>query len=437
MKEIQSGCKMFRVVNLLKPYKGLKKEIYLLSIARFVNALGALIYPFMSLILTGRIGLTSGQAGLYIMFNGIIFSLASLWGGRLADFYGRKKLIVGFEAVAMVVYGYCFFLEPTIWMVCLLTLAGACFGVAGPAHEAMVADLTTIEQREGAYSLLYLGFNLGYGFAMILAGKLFAEHLNLMFLIDAATAGLAILLVVFFIKDPFKRESACSDGRLVEQANESANNEKNQMEDRTIDREESILTVILAKPELLLFAFGIFGYRLLYSQWGFLLPLHTVALFGKKAGGSLYGQLGSLNAIVVVFFTAVLTRLFMKKTPVQRSVYAGILFTLGFGLFAFWTTPIVFYVGVTIFTLGEILEAISVMPYVMRHTPETHRARMSAFLPLIMGAGYGLGPPVMGIIKEKTSFQTTWLVSSGIGLLATFVILGLSIKGQNKEKING
>jgi len=99
--------------------------------------------------------------------------------------------------------------------------ASVFFGVAGPSHDAMTADLTTPEQREGAYSLNYLGFNLGFAFAQMLAGFLFKDYLKLMFLIDAVTALIAIALIAFFIRETLPEEANKDQNTSEQEIDES------------------------------------------------------------------------------------------------------------------------------------------------------------------------------------------------------------------------
>ncbi|SHJ65269.1 Sugar phosphate permease [Dethiosulfatibacter aminovorans DSM 17477] len=395
--------------EIFNPYMGLKREIYILFISRLVNALGAFIFPFMTLLLKDKIGLDESAVGLFSALCGLVYAPASLIGGKISDTIGRKKILVIFESLGMASYLICIFLEPGMTMVYMLMSVSFFFGVAGPSHDAMVADLASDEERQGAYSLLYLGFNLGFAVAMLFAGRLFANHLKLMFAIDAATAFLAIGLIALFVKETYNPEES---RKIAEESTAKGNG------NLEAHSNEPIFKVLLNRPVLLYFAMAIFGYRFVYSQWSFMMPLHASSNFGE-AGYTLYGALGSINALVVVIFTPILTSLFSKETNIKRIIYAGILFTLGFGMLGFISVELAFYASVVIFTLGEILEAISVMPFIMNHTPASHRGRMSSVLPMIMGAGYSLGPFVMGMVLEGTSFEYSWKLVGIIVLTAT------------------
>ncbi len=151
--------------KIFNPYTGLRKEIYFIIISTTINAFGALICPFMTLLSNNKIGLSPSQTGYIVALTGLLYAPASLIGGKLSDKWGRKKVLIVFEILAALSYSVCIFLDPGMKMVLMLMSASFFFGVAGPSHGAMIADLTTPEQRQGAYSLNYLGFNLGFAFA--------------------------------------------------------------------------------------------------------------------------------------------------------------------------------------------------------------------------------------------------------------------------------
>lgn len=422
------------IINLVKPYRGLKPGIYVLAISRFVNALGALIFPFMTLILSEKIGLNPVETGLYISITGLLFIPSGLLGGKLADHFGKKRTILLFEFLGMMTYVYCVFSETNMTMVYALMAASILFGFAGPAHDALVADLADKNEREGAYSLLYLGFNLGFAAAMILAGRLFANHLKVMFIIDVITALLALVLIAVFIKEKGKNnqlitdEENVSDGAIVTALDHS---------DLETKVEGSIFKVLVQRPIIVKFIFLMFLYRFVYSQWSFLMPLHTVELFGDEVGGALFGNLGTFNALIVVVFTALITRLLIKSTPINRLVIAGLLLSIGFGMLGVISNQVAFYISVFVFTLGEIVEAISTLPYLMNYTPESHRGRMSSVAMMIMGVGYSLSPLFFGWLLNVSNYEFSWLVTGIIGLIGTFGMYLLSRDEQQEIRLEG
>ena len=47
--------------------------------------------------------------------------------------------------------------------------------MCSPAYDALLADLTNPDNRKGAYSLVYMGWNLGFAIGPAIAGMLFQD----------------------------------------------------------------------------------------------------------------------------------------------------------------------------------------------------------------------------------------------------------------------
>jgi len=75
------------------------------------------------------------------------------------------------------------------------------FNMQGPAYEALIADKSTPDQRERAFSLTYLGFNLGFILGPSIGGFLFKDFLWLAFIIDGATMLIETIFIHRFIKE--------------------------------------------------------------------------------------------------------------------------------------------------------------------------------------------------------------------------------------------
>lgn len=391
-----------KIKNLLKPYRGLPKEIYIIFIARVVNATGAFVFPLLTLIFTKKLGIPKSQVGFLISIIGIIFLPSSMIGGKLTDSFGRKKVIVILDTMAALSYIIAAFVVPSRNIIPFIIIACICMGMADPAHGAMIADLTTPENRSGAYSLSYMGFNLGFAVGPIIGGLLFENHLKLLFIGDAVTALMATSLILIFVKE------------TIGKSHEKVSSER-KLENRV---DGSIFKVILSRPILIWFALIMLGYNFVYSQWSFLYPMYVEQSFVNQ-GAKLYGKLGSFNGIIVITLTPVITFLLSKKSNIKKIFYGGIMYTIGFGMLGFFHSKIAFFISVLVFTIGEIIVTISAMPFIANHTPASHRGRMNAVLPLIMGLGQILGPGIMGKTLEYTTMTSCWRIIGVIMIVYT------------------
>lgn len=385
---------MHKIKNLLSPYRGLPKEIYILFISRIVNAIGCFVMPLMTLILTQKIGLSKEVAGFYISISGFIQMPSSMIGGKLADTIGRKLIIMLFGLLGTAMILICGFMEPSMKMVYVLMAAGAFYSISGPAHDSLLADLTTPENRKGAYALQYMGWNIGFAVGPVLGGFLFEKHLPFVFIGDAATTIISLVLIGIFIKE------------TIGLTKEDIKDKNRKLEKR---EEGSIITVLLKRPVLLYFALIAFGYNFVYSQWSFMIPMQTSQNFGA-AGAKYYGMIAGFNGLVVMLFTPLVTKATEKTKNIRGMVYGGILYAAGFGMLGLIRALPFFFLSAFIFTLGEIVLSISISPFIANHTPISHRGRMNALLPMILGLGYTLGPMGMGKLLTYISIESGWLI---------------------------
>ncbi|WMJ80940.1 MFS transporter [Clostridium sp. MB40-C1] len=401
--------------KILNPYLGLPKEMYVLFIARMINASGAFVFPLLTLIFTKKLGMSNSQAGLFITLCGSLFVPSGMIGGKLADSYGRKKIIVTVNTLAALSYIMAALVGTSMKMLPFIMIASVFMGMADPAYSAIIADLTNPENRDGAYSLSYMGFNLGFAVGPIIGGLLFENHLKLLFIGDALTALIATGLIVIFIKETINKTHEIIG-------------EERKLEKRV---EGSIFQVLTKRPILIWFALIMFGYSFVYAQWSFMYPMYVEQSFVNE-GAKLYGKLASFNGIIVITFTPIITSLLSKVKNIRKVFYGGILYAIGFGMLGFVNTKLAFFVSIFIFTVGEIIVTISCTPFIVNHTPASHRGRMNAIIPLIMRLGNVLGPVVMGYALNNYSIISGWKIVGSI--MIAFALLML-ILGKHETNI--
>lgn len=403
------------MIDIFKPYRGLPKEVYIIFLSRMINAAGLFIFPLFTLILTQKIGLPKDAAGFWIMVVGLIFIPSNLIGGKLTDIVGRKKIIVICEAIGGLMYVICGFMPASMTQIYLIIAACFFFGMAEPANNAIIADITTPENRDGAYSLSYMGFNMGFAIGPTVGGLLFKNHYSWIFWGDAITLFIALSLVVLFVRETFgDAQVTLDESRVMEQHTEG-----------------SIWKVLKERPILIGFSVVLLFYNFSYSQWHYLLPLH-MEQSNPGNGAAIFGLLASMNGIVVMIFTPLITSAMSSLGNLRKIVYGGALYMVGFGLFGFVTGNLMFVLCCVLFTLGEIMITISYMPYIANRTPASHRGRMNAVMPIIMGIGYSMGPLLMGRGLNIFSIETGWKL---IGLIMALGVIFMKLLEMADQKL--
>lgn len=381
--------------SMFTTYKGLPREIYILFVARIINCLGNFVYPLLALILTQKIGITPSNAGIIVTLMAVSQVPSLMIGGKVADSIGRKKVIIIFQTFGAISYLICSFMKPSIFIIIIIVIAANCYSMAAPAYDAMIADITTPKNRKSSYSLLYMGINIGVSIGPIMGGVLFKNHLSVLFIGDAITSFLSIIIMYIFIKETTKSKTV-----VIDKERESEKYEQG-----------SVISVLLKRPMILYFSLIMLLYSFSYSQWSFTLPLQMAYLF-KENGAKFYGFVASINGFVVIIFTPIITTLLHRVKALKVIAIGGIFYAVSFGMFGFISKLPMFFISIFIMTIGEILISTNQGTFIANNTPSSHRGRINAILPIITGAGYAFGPAVMGNVSNAFGYTVTWTIIS-------------------------
>lgn len=407
--------------NIFDTYKGLDKSIYIIFIAQVVNSMGAFVYPFLTMFLTRKLGFSTVEAGSFVTLASVAAVPGMFLGAKLADSFGRKRLyLISATLMALSLIPPAFLGNRRIVIYFLIAMS-AFSGAVQPTFNAMVTDLTKGEERKKAFSLLYLGWNTGYAIGPMIAGFLFNNFLPLLFLGDAFTAIVAIILIAFKVPETRNIVDITSEDELPEL-------EKAQ--------EGSMFKVLLKRPTIILFSVIMVFYRLVYAQSSFSLPIQMNEIFGHN-GPVYYGFNASFNALIVILFTILVTGLTVKLKPLLNIIIAGVLIGVGFGMIYFINIFPLFLVSTFIWTIGEILEATNVNVYIAAHAPVSHRARFNTIFMFLSGAGYAFAPKLAGLFTEYFPLRSIWSASFFIMIIAVLILLLFWLREENKIKIKG
>jgi MFS family permease len=381
--------------NPFAVYNNLPKEMHTLFITRIINSMGGFIMPLLTLILTQKVGLSAAQAGLYSTISEISQIPFVLIGGKLVDKIGGKKVIIIFTTLNSCVFLYCAFMKVSILTVIMIIIAADINAIARPAFNTIVAIILPHEQYKKGFSLLYLGHNLGLSVGPTLGALLFKNHLSLLFFIDAVSTYIATGLIIFLVKVPEKKISLSGmrNGRYAYRF--------------------SSLWSFLNKNFLLLFyAAAMLIYDFCNSQWFFILPMQTSEIF--ENGAAFYGALASINAIIVIIFTPLITYLTNKFHPLAVISAGGMLYMSSYLLFSVNRYSFVFLSAIFILTIGEICIAINTGTYVAQRTPEQFLGRVNSILSIVTNAGGAVAPVITGSILMTTGYGQIWLLIAAV-----------------------
>lgn len=398
---------------MFSQYRGLRKEIYVLCFGRIVTNLGAMVWPMLTMILNQKMGMGAGTISLVMALVSGIMLPVNVLGGRLADHYNKKNVIVICDLISIISYLICAFLPLSYASLGMILIAALCQTMEWPSYNALIADITRTADRERAYSLMYLGGNLGLILSPTIAGMLFAHYLWLSFLISGISIACSTVLIFLMVRD-IRVEKEDTETAIYQAGRET----------------DSLRQILFERPILLLFVL-IYGlYSGIYQQANVLMPLELGRIHGE-AGALIYGSVFSVNCIIVVIFTPLITRWFHRFTEPQKMLVGDGLILIGFAVFLVFLGHIPpYYVSMTIFTWGEIFMMLADSPYTSARIPASHRGRingLNAVAQAILTAGCQL---LIGQLYERHSPLMAWASVYAIGavLIVLTILLGIRDK---------
>ena len=394
--------------QLLAQYGGLKREIYILFVGKLVTAMGSFVWPMLTFFLTTKLGLSDGMSTLLIATASVLSFPAALLGGKLADRFSRRSIILLFDCNTVSLYLLAAVLPLTIGTAGILFLAGLFQTIESPAYDALNSDFSTTQQREKAYSLSYLGFNLGFIVGASLSGILFENHLRLAFCVNGLSIFVSTILIFFFVHT----KNAISEDKenLLESYSEY---------ELPVDEKLPVLNILRQRPVLIgMLLTGCFA-SMPSLLVGILLPLQLKDAMGE-AGATIYGYLNSLNGFVVIAFTPILTILLKRFTEIPKAALGVLLYVVGIFFFSQNGAVFILFVGMFILTLGEVVTVLGINPYNSRRIPASHRGRIGGLSSVVHSIFSSLTQYLISGILFLTgsNYWLIWMIFVSFGLFA-------------------
>lgn len=388
-------------------WRRLPRIAYIFGLSNFVIAAGAFVMPFLTLMLTKKLGMSTLHAAFYVNIVFFAYVPATMLAGWLTDKFGRKPIYIFAVSVEIILTATAGFFANQFELIYFLFAIAFMNGMMTPVMQAWQADYSTPENRQLVYGTTYFGWNLGFAIGPAIAGMLFNNHFQLMFWGDAFTTLLAMILVL----------------TLVDSAKPTENVDAEEPE-KERSYQGSFLSLLLSRPRLLLFA--VIGYLMsvIYGQMAFSVPIFLDQNFGE-AGPQMFGQLWMVNALLVVLFTPLIAAYAGRFSTYFNIAVAGLCYAIGFGFFGAANSFVLLTMCIAVFTFGEVMAATSSPTHIANESPKNFRGRMSGTLNLIIGAGYGMSPLLSGLFIDRWGIENIWPTAFGIGLFCAVAMLAI------------
>jgi MFS family permease len=391
--------------RLKDTYTRFSPKFWILVLSAFIDRLGGtIIFPFFSLYITHKFEVGMTEAGVLLGSFSFFGFIGSIVGGALADRFGRKGLVLFglvFSALSSIAFGlisefYVFFI--------LSILVGLLSDIAGPAHQAMVADLLPEEQRTEGYGILRIAINLSWIIGPIIGGMLAGVSYLLLFVLDAISSLIVAGIVLRFVpetKPEADQETAKEPFR------------KTMLGYLEVAKDRLFLAFVVAM------IFNVFAYGQIYNTLSvFLRDVHNIPERG-------YGFLMSANASLVVMLQFWITSRLRGRPPMLALALGTVFYLVGLTMYGFVSVYGLFLAAMLLITIGEMIVLPTAQALAAKFAPEQLRARYMAFFGLSWVVPWMFGPGLSGMILDGPSPRTLWYVCGLSCLLAITAFVGI------------
>lgn len=390
---------------------------------RIVNSflarmVGGAVFPFMAIYFTHHLG--PGLAGaLLVALVGVQF-VAGLYGGGLADVWGRRRTLLAGEWLklgAFLVLLAANLHTPLPWVTfAALILINVSSGLINPAAEAMLVDVSTPQTRTFMYAVNYWAVNASLLIGTLLGGWLYQDHFPWLLAGLCAMSGVTLFLAWSRMTETLGGPRP-SRGEVREQMGLAplARNYAQVMGDR---------------PFLLFLAGFLLLMTIEFGRSNFI-PVHLAGFFPGQTvlglhldGVKVMSVLTAVNTVMIVALTVPVST-WVRGRDLTR------LMTLGFGLFALGFAVLNVSLSLPALIAASVLLSLGELLYV-----PTRQALLADMVPgerrgaylAVNGQTFTVGKwlAALGLpLGASIGGAGMALVTLGLGLLA----IGLSVAG--------
>jgi len=381
-----------------------------LVVATFIDRIGGtLIFPFFALYITQKFNVGMTEAGLLLGIFSTSGFVGSMVGGALADKLGRRGMVL-FGLVSSALSSLSMGIVNELGVFYLLAgVVGLFSNIAGPARQAMVADLLPEDKQAEGFGILRVAGNLAWIMGPAIGGFLALRSYLLLFVLDAISSLITAVIVYMLVPETRPETTGAQ-------------------------RQETILETLAGyrrvAADKMYVAFLITSMLMLivYQQMYNTLSVYLRDVHGISARG--YGFMLSLDAGTVVLLQFWVTRKTKRLAPMLAMAAGTALYLVGFTMYGFVSTYALFIVAILLITAGEMIVVPVGQALAARFSPEEMRGRYMAFYALTWMIPSAVGPAAAGLIMDNYDPNWVWYAAGIISAIAAagFCVLHVTTK---------
>lgn len=361
---------------------GLLNEKWLLISTLLSSTGNSMIWPVMTLYMTGVLHQSFTTAGFVLMIGAIISMIGSYIGGKLFDRWHPYQAMVMTSIITFLAVFSLIIWHDWPVFACFIWAANLSMGIEQTLINAFATTVSGNHTRI-IFNNMYIVLNIGVVLGTLAVGYLFDYGFALLMMISATIY--AILSVIIITKFHVANESADinTGHQLPKEAVVST---------ASMTYEKFKLTPVLIAIGALLFIT-----YLSYMLWETVMAPHMKTL-GMPTRN--YADLWMINGITIIVLQKFVSN-WANKHPYHVSVILGsVIFALSFFFLifvnTFWQIVLVF----ELLTIGEMLQSPQVPAWVAQITPKEVAGQAQGFVSMMISSGRVVGPIYSGVMMD-------------------------------------
>ena len=394
--------------KLAKIYHEFPEKFWVVVLVSFIDRIGGtLLFPFFSLYITQKFGIGMTQAGIILGILSAFGLVGSMVGGALTDRFGRKRLILFglvFSALSTLTLGL---VNTLAGLYPLIVVIGLLSNIAGPAHDAMIADILPEKQRSEGFGILRVVGNLAWIIGPTIGGLVATRSFFMLFVIDSVMS--CIVAVLFY--------------KLIPETKPAQPAEKSQ---------DSLWKTVAGYRHVLRdFAFMAFLVASILMGTVYQQMYNTLPVYLRDTHGytpSAYGFLLTSSAITVVLLQFWVSRTIKGRPAFLMMALGTVFYAIGFSMFGYVSAYGLFILAIVVITMGEMIIMPVSQALAANFAPLEMRGRYMAVYGLCWAIPSMFGPGAAGYILDHFNPNLLWYVGGALCIVSALSFYALHLR---------
>jgi MFS family permease len=386
-------------------YAEFPSKFWVLVAAAFVDRVGGtLIFPFFTLYITDRFDVGMTQAGMLLGTFHLTGLAGNVIGGALADRFGRKSIVLfglSFSALSALSMGFVNRLQ--IFFV-LAMVVGLLSDVAGPAWQAMIADILPEEKRTEGFGVMRVVGNMAWIIGPSIGGFMAARSFLSLFILDAVASLITAAIIWRFIAET---KPQAEPGK----------------EEESLTKTMGGYGKVLTDRAFMAYVFASMAMTVVYIQMYSSLSVYLRDNHGVSSQG--YGFVLTTSAITVILFQFWVSRRVKNYPPMLMMALGAAFYMVGFSMYGFVAAYVLFLAAMVVITIGEMIVMPTSQALAVSFSPEDMRGRYMAVFGLSWALPAIIGPTAAGIVMDYFNPNWVWYIGGLLCLVSVVSFLGL------------